>query len=381
MINFDSIADGHPSKPELSPWAQKFGLSRHPFFRSDRPDGLAHSGLAPSHPNLPVSDYNLPDDLKDDQRLNVPFPSNNTEADALFYAELEQMRLWKGCKSWQVPVINEKLYQGFPGGLQDAKTGWDAYTRLIPQLITVDESKWFSFFRKENWLDLRRLSAKQGVARPLPDPYWHAYDGWSVDNDAVWTTLRISIELANRILKQLIAEENHWLVALLTSNLEHITSDNTNPNYKYLERRARPVRLKRALNKFRDYQHQTLPKRPGIGHPPIQPQNASEALELYLNGLVFYFLHKANTIETRPPWGCTSAFTRSTKPGFPHSDEPDVFVGISTQHLEASFDTAANPAERCAGMLTLAVTVTICPFNTSVNRKLIMHTIWHTHVS
>lgn len=360
MINIRTIAESHPSKPVLSPWAQKFGLSTHPFFRSDRPDGLAHSGLAPSHPDLPVSDYNLPDDLKDHSRPNVPFPANSIEADALFYAELEQTSQWYGPKSWQVPVINEKLYQGYPGGLQNAKTGWDAWTMFEKHLISVDESKWFSFFRKENWFDIR-VNAKDRVLRPIPPPYWTQSCWWSVDNDAVWATLRISIELANRVLNQLIADNNHWLIALLSHNVEPITDNNKDPTHKYAEG-SKPLRLKPALGRFQDYHQQTPFKRPAPEDRPRKPRTASEALELCLNGVIFYFRDDVTSYSTA--WGIThSCFGINPGKGFPYRGLPDIGITIYTQHLQASLDTAANPAERCAGIVALAITVTMYPFN------------------
>lgn len=66
--------------------------------------------------------------------------------------------------------------------------------------IQVDESKWFSFLKRDRWLEWEK-----------PEPL---LDGghWSVDNPKVWEILGISIELLDRILKALIADKHVMLV-------------------------------------------------------------------------------------------------------------------------------------------------------------------------
>ena len=62
--------------------------------------------------------------------------------------------------------------------------------------IDVDENRWFPLFQKSRWFDYAQPAAELGGKR------------WSVDVPEIWEHMRIALELADRMLKAMIAEKH-----------------------------------------------------------------------------------------------------------------------------------------------------------------------------
>jgi hypothetical protein len=134
------------------------------------------------------------------------------ELDRLFCGERTQQFLLGGVKSWQLSVLHTEPYRYGPTG-KDLPTwfkdpAWDRYyqDRVVPK-----EDEWFPFFARGRWFDLR-TSACDSIKNPFPEMRNHPNDWWTVDNDVIWDQLSVSIEIANRILQQLIKEQDPWFV-------------------------------------------------------------------------------------------------------------------------------------------------------------------------
>ncbi|KAK9771750.1 hypothetical protein SCAR479_11538 [Seiridium cardinale] len=216
-----------------SPWAQTFYPAAFPYW-SIWADNFLHSGIAPEYPSINVSDI-----TRMDPGPSGPFlrPSND-DLDRLFVTERIQPKKIPGFRTWQVPALNEGMEpyrhgDHIPRTAQDP--GWDKY---VNDLIQVDETKWLKVFDKRKWFDLR-VDCFTHISDPFPEMKQHATNWWTVDNPVIWTHLSLSIEIANRILCQLLAEQNAWLDALLFQPLQHwryrdeniMKLHTQNPNY------------------------------------------------------------------------------------------------------------------------------------------------------
>lgn len=164
-----------------------------------------YATVAPEYPRIEPFDYRA-------YAGSLPPIQNLQDVDVILYGEHIQTQSLFGLRSAQVLALHEKLYQGYDGGLQQPSDGWKDWISLASSLITVDESKWFGFYQKGAWLDLLTDPRKE-LRQPIP-PLAAAEEPcyWSVDNKAVWDVLRISIELANRILNMLVDQEDDWFV-------------------------------------------------------------------------------------------------------------------------------------------------------------------------
>ncbi|KAJ8117642.1 hypothetical protein ONZ43_g4163 [Nemania bipapillata] len=198
----------------LSPWAERF---RHgvPGREELLNDGINHSGLAPRAPALHPIYY-----------ADAPPPDGNpqtlAELDSIFFTESFQRAYLRGLESWQAgPLMQFVYFSGKTGVMSgghlmaDAEpkqpisgstpeTHQDVSLRIFhSERIQVDESKWFSFFRKDRWYD-----------RIHPEPALGGAN-WSVDNPQVWDVIRISIELVNRMLRALIEDKHEMMETIL----------------------------------------------------------------------------------------------------------------------------------------------------------------------
>jgi hypothetical protein len=129
--------------------------------------------------------------------------------DRLFVSERIQTTEAAGFRTWQIPVLNnapEPYNAGdyIPKSSRDR--GWDKYRE---GLITVDEKKWLKFFHRRRWFDLR-VDCFTHILDPFPEMRQHPTNWWTVDNPVIWEHLRLSIEIANRILLQMLKERNAW---------------------------------------------------------------------------------------------------------------------------------------------------------------------------
>ncbi|KAK8033830.1 hypothetical protein PG991_003228 [Apiospora marii] len=174
-----------------SPWAQHFTPSKDPFFRQTG-DGVHHSGLAPTIPDIPWSKIDQP---LPQQQLPLP---NMQELDVLFYSERNQTQNRSGIQSWRLPSL-----------LGGVSKGNDV--EIDPELISVDETQWFNFFKRARWFDLR-VDGVAGVPNPHPDLLKYHNNWWTADNPAIWSKLRIVMELMNRIVSTIVEERHPWSV-------------------------------------------------------------------------------------------------------------------------------------------------------------------------
>ncbi|KAI0553398.1 hypothetical protein F4679DRAFT_580621 [Xylaria curta] len=121
-------------------------------------------------------------------------------------------------RPWQIGVIHKTLKFSdsvvIPGGHQEASPsafkgdpethpGWESKRLYDDGMIKPNEESWFSFFRKDRWLDWSKNAA---VLNGEP---------WSIDNPQVWEVLSISLELANRVLRALAYDMHPFLIDLL----------------------------------------------------------------------------------------------------------------------------------------------------------------------
>ncbi|KAI1115281.1 hypothetical protein F5Y14DRAFT_450099 [Nemania sp. NC0429] len=177
----------------LSPWAERYGLPEH---------------------NI------LPDDVafhRDEQGTGV-FRYQN-EVDQVFMSEMmAKMKTRVFHEWWKVGVSNIGLrfsHRGIiPGGHERAAPsafkndppshpGWMSRLLYEGELIVPREDTWFPFLAKDRWYDWT-----DSAASPNPQV-------WSVDDPAVWEVLRIALELVNRVLRTLIADQHSFLQTLV----------------------------------------------------------------------------------------------------------------------------------------------------------------------
>lgn len=194
----------HPQMP-VSPFAVRFGISGDPFWRILQPDHVAHSGLAPEFPNA------------NNQPLGkIPKP-NNIDLDRLFYGERQQVRERQfGPKSWQLPVLHDRLSFGKDGDDPSASSQYQQWLGFRSQAVKIDRDRWLSCFKADHWYDLR-TNLLNSLRSPIPGlvsqyiPYgdraW-----WSMDNEAVASNIELALEIASRVLRQLCSERNEWWV-------------------------------------------------------------------------------------------------------------------------------------------------------------------------
>ncbi|KAK8030056.1 hypothetical protein PG993_011347 [Apiospora rasikravindrae] len=225
-----------------SPWAERFDYPDVPF---NFGDGLLHSGHAPEYPSLDALNYH---DLPSQQPINKP---DDQGLDRLFHTEKWQDQRLLGLKSWQVGAINlwtvasnlerhseymaSANYHGGHSANYDHGQNYIAYER---GLFTVDESRWFNFLKKENWLELEQKSFPNETRRRIQH--------WTVNNDRIWYEVKIIVEFAYRVMDQLIKERDQWLDTLLFGEMVNLdgspipASVTTEPEKYALQARPRP---------------------------------------------------------------------------------------------------------------------------------------------
>ncbi len=210
-----------PTRP-LSPWAQRYQYNtggRHPLIEDEE----IHSGIAPELPRLHPKYYA---DAPSRDTLNP----TKLQLDTLFLTEAFQRNYFRGLESWQNATFMRYVWFSnqsgiLSGGHREADYGpVDGSMAVDPTNITgslvnekkedialkifhseriqVDETKWFTFLKKDRWYDTVKPVPVLGGAN------------WSVDNPKVWEVLSISLELVDRILKALLADRHVMLVAI-----------------------------------------------------------------------------------------------------------------------------------------------------------------------
>ncbi|KAI1101680.1 hypothetical protein F4804DRAFT_291347 [Jackrogersella minutella] len=239
-----------PPTRTLSPFAEIYGVSNLAYWRIQHPDGISHSCVAPEYPSLSIHDVRGPPQKPNLTELPKP---DDDALDKLFMLERDQSRVGSGLgglKGWQLPIFNEGLYGEFSDNgppSNDApvlKSNWMKWNDYSTNLITVDESKWFRCYRRERWFD-RRTNLLRSVRNPLPDlssgygPYPHR-TWWSVDNPVIWQFVRLAIEIACRVLRQMCIDQDDWLDAFLCTDPIYTRDDSKTGGDK--EKDSRPSR-------------------------------------------------------------------------------------------------------------------------------------------
>ncbi|KAI0550995.1 hypothetical protein F4679DRAFT_189897 [Xylaria curta] len=192
-----------PTHP-LSPWAERFSSG---LIIKNFPDSIwdnsSHSGLAPELPRFddPIHYADMTGKLP----IRDP-PTSNEELDKLFRSEGYQKGALRGIRTWEAAILNRWVrFSAKTGNVSAGHLLGDAgeYAKVLQDIfdsetIQVDESRWAFWLRKAHWLNWVESSPLgSGEART-----------WTVDNEKIWSTLRISLELVDRIFKTLIDERH-----------------------------------------------------------------------------------------------------------------------------------------------------------------------------
>lgn len=191
-------------EPPLSPWADRFYPNTMPYSSIDE-DGVLHSSLAPYWPHLSIND--LPE-MARMPNLVVPLP--HMEAlDRLFLDERLQNNYLGGFRTWQVPALNSRPGPYGPDHhvpKDGNDLGWNIFK---DSAFERTERSWLTFYARERWLDYR-VPCFETIQFPIVGLDHHPNNWWTVDNQHIWNQLCVPIEIANRILEQLIAERDPW---------------------------------------------------------------------------------------------------------------------------------------------------------------------------
>ncbi|KAH8196915.1 hypothetical protein TruAng_008940 [Truncatella angustata] len=199
---------------QRSPWAREFWPSAIPYWSIW--GGSLHSFLRPMDPELWPSQ--MADVRSGPYGMQLPQP-DNAWLDRLFVSEELQVNLTHGVRTWQVPVLQtrpEPYLENDRIPRNDADAGWEKYHKAR---IDIDESTWLDCFSRNRWLDMK-LDCTADIVEPSPGLGQHWNNWWTVDNDVIWRALGVSIEIANRILLQLLKDRSTWLDALLFQPVE-----------------------------------------------------------------------------------------------------------------------------------------------------------------
>ncbi|KAI1812348.1 hypothetical protein GGS20DRAFT_558351 [Poronia punctata] len=189
-----------------SPWAARYGVGGDWRYMNIINTGqIQHSGIAPMLPGLHPLYY--ADEPRPDSRIK---PLDTAEVDLLFTSEYYGGVVLNCLKPWQLGPLNAFVDFGrhlIPTGHTQLTDKPAFHAAFRAEMIEVDESKWYPCFRKDRWYD-----------DTCPDPQLQGR-GWSVDIPEVWEHLRVSLEIANRIMAALIDEENEFIAALIWGHI------------------------------------------------------------------------------------------------------------------------------------------------------------------
>lgn len=192
-------------------------------------NGIVHSGLVPMFPAL-LGSFGLGEDLwwthkralQEAATPSTPLPKSipkpsGQQLDQLFFTEHWQQSIFYGVRTWELPSLNQGII-GTSYWQEVLMT--DLSIMPLPSisvtvqefpdidLVNVDESKWNKAFARGRWYDLRDVILEKDA-----NGHPSITRSWSVDDNGVWDQLRTVIEMANRILRQVIYGD--WLYALL----------------------------------------------------------------------------------------------------------------------------------------------------------------------
>ncbi|RYC58230.1 hypothetical protein CHU98_g7983 [Xylaria longipes] len=186
--------------PPLSPWAERFPPEQPNYKLSDFVwDYSRHSGLAPELPR-----FNDPIHYADmTGKLPIRVAPSDEEIDKLFRSEGWQLGSHAGVRTWEAAILNRWIrFSPRLGHISSGHSLGDTgeHAKALQDIfdlesIEVDEGRWEPWLRKDHWLDW--VDTSPGEAKK-----------WSVDDPKIWSVLRITVELADRVLKTLIDERH-----------------------------------------------------------------------------------------------------------------------------------------------------------------------------
>ncbi|KAI0482086.1 hypothetical protein GGR56DRAFT_618420 [Xylariaceae sp. FL0804] len=218
------VPNPDPVPRRLSLWAERFGCYNQSAYFQDPTlygDGRSHSGLAPELPSLPPRAYaGHPIEIAEPA---IPWAVQ----DRVFLAESHQKNNMHGLRSFQLGPLNGVLHDDISGGhaASPDKPPLEQWEDFRAKMFQVDEARWLPCFRKHNWFDMT-IPWRNHLKKPIPGLRKSGGpDRWSVDNDVIWDTLRIGIELAFRIYNVMIKERNEWLQTLFFGVARPVSQD------------------------------------------------------------------------------------------------------------------------------------------------------------
>ncbi|KAI1332860.1 hypothetical protein F5Y16DRAFT_418791 [Xylariaceae sp. FL0255] len=201
-----SFVPGPRSELPSSPWATRFPIESWQRTYVDS-SNINHSILAPVAPRVDDPKYYLAHGSgttgagSQSQAL-----VSDAEFDRMCWHEITQRSFLGGLRTGEAASLSSHVWfspnPGFcPGGHRPADRGMEQ--TLLSYFgnwgLRVDETQWLPFLQKYRWYDWTETSPFG-----LSGPPRH----WSVEEPRIWNVLKISIELAHRVLESLIQEKH-----------------------------------------------------------------------------------------------------------------------------------------------------------------------------
>ncbi|KAI0973309.1 hypothetical protein F4678DRAFT_477770 [Xylaria arbuscula] len=343
-----------PSKDApSSPWATRFADAKLIYTRGNK----NHSILAPEFPRIDDPKYY-------DQILTLPEderPRSAADEDRLFCTEYLQVDALYGPPTWKTIALNhygrfspdtvvsgghrpmdkrtEGLVFNMPSftpsapflGLQRASErrtnldrDWAIYLR---DRIKVDEKKWLSFLRRENWFDWTSV--------PVDFTHSEAGKTWSVDDPKLWEVLSVSLELTNRIMEALIRDKHdgvYW------SEFEDVYGPPPSPNDAILL----SARAEQHISRVRGTPCQT-------DHFNKSCENWRDRL-LNLLWRIIWGFREVDYVEA----ACYNIVLDDNNRGYYLYN---AMIALSIKRLEALMDPDLTLGELCLAQVDIAVTI------------------------
>ncbi|KAI1113963.1 hypothetical protein F5Y14DRAFT_416475 [Nemania sp. NC0429] len=197
-----------PEPRPMSPWNQRFGVAPLGEDQIYQRSIIEHSRFAPSRPPLDPKFY-----------ADRPLPYGHhvfkdlEEADMHYHSEIGFTTITRGMMPWQLGPLNRTLQFSTAGSVPGGHSQATPEQLLAHEAtyrsegLKVDEDSWFPLFKKDRWFS---TDSNDSVLTGK---------SWSVDDPVVWKELRVSLELANRILTALIKDKHHFLETMLFGQL------------------------------------------------------------------------------------------------------------------------------------------------------------------
>ncbi|KAI1264989.1 hypothetical protein F5Y18DRAFT_436405 [Xylariaceae sp. FL1019] len=366
------LEEGPPPRPR-SPWAERFGVyedtGEDAVFSRNRT--LQHSGYAPE-PLSPVESslltfntdptvhplwYGDAPSETDIQQSKIF--ANNADRDKFLFSENAFRRKWDLIRPWQPGPLNHALLfserGAIPGGNESASAAPLANPSpgssisvldmlFESELITPDETTWLPFLRKVRWRDWYGTS-------PLTNG-----THWSIDNPSVWRVMGVVLEVANRILLALLADDHPAMSTILNGyygywdecDAELTRNGDKQPNRQVLVsyecydyyRQGATVKMTNHMERLR---RSTV-------------QQRRERLETLLGRLTWAWDHRLDGVRAM-----TSRMWNENDP----NPALDVMIQMDIKLLREYIEGNISVAERCRIIMDLITCVGFLPLSES----------------